>query len=150
MAAGAAGADRGRVLLAQRQAARLRQLPGEARSRPSATTNRACCPAAPAPLPWTVRAKVNQRLPSSNATSSATIRPALLERGMQSPQRARRLALEHDRAAGAGEPFGDLPGAVDPQHEERQSARADPLQSGQAVRELLEADSEAALEDGTS
>ena len=57
---------------------------------------------------------------------------------VQAPERAAPLGLDQRRRARALIALGCLPRAVDPDHEERQPARADALERGEPVRDLFE------------
>ena len=72
--------------------------------------------------------------------------PGLFERGMRVPQRATDFAFEQERSTRPDQAFGKLPRPVEPGHEERQPPLTDPLEGGEAVRELFEAYPKAALE----
>ena len=81
-------------------------------------------------------------MPSGVSTDLGGDPARRLEGGVEVPARAGAAEAREGEAL-AGEALGDVPGRVDPKHEEGDSARAGPAQSGQPVRDLLDACAEA-------
>ena len=89
----------------------------------------------------TVRLIVKKRWPSGVSTIWVTTRPGVWKLACRF-QRGQVPPIAREGKALAGEALGDVPGRIDPQHEEGDAPGAGPAERGQPVRDLLDAGAE--------
>ena len=139
---GAGGADRGDVGLRRGRGRRHRGSSGRIRtSQPRPMASCELSRGSRRTARSTVRAMVKKRAPSGVSTIWVATRPGVwkaawrFQRGQVPPKREKGKLSPAKR-------FEMLPGRVDPQHEEGDSARAGAGEGGEPVRDLLDAGAE--------